>query len=317
MNALKITDSEIEAYLLGATQGDTAETIDELIFLDEDFASRVGAAERDLIDDYLRKELDAEKQRRFEGYYLGSARRRENVRLAGWFGEFVASAAPQTEHPIRAEPVEEEQRSGTVSWWKFAIPAFAAAVLAAVAVPLWFLAPSQPSQIASETTDRNVNVGSSQGQAAVSNNENIPTPIPSQPPAAAEPGNASEKPRNAPEMNNKVPAPRVFAVTLVPQTRSSSGERQIFVPSGTDRVAVTIKLEPTDFARVRVILTNEASGTVVWQGTVRPSGIAAGYQSARLSIPARSLPPGRYRFTASGTGGDTEIIGDYPFQLMP
>lgn len=317
MNSANITDSEIEDYLLGAIHGKAAETIDELIFVDNDFAARVEGAERDLIDEYLRKELDAETRKRFDSYYLSSPKRREKVHLGEAFEEFAASAASNAAHPIRAEPIEEPKNAWTGAWWKFAIPAFAAAILLAVALPVWYVSTSDVPRIASK--DQSVDPGQAADVSEVvqTNEPDLPTPQPTTTNANVRPNSNSRRGREA-NGSLSEPAPRIFAITLLPQTRGSLGEVTMSPPARTDRIMVTLRLEPTDQGSVAVELQDVSSDRIVWKTVVKPSKISGGYQSVRLDLPDRLLSSGRYAFivTSRSTRPGPEIIGEYPFKVV-
>ena len=78
----KVVDQEmIERYLLGELSPDEQAELEALYFSDAELLDRIDAAEDDLIDDYVRRELPAAQRMRFESYFLNE-KRRERVRMA-------------------------------------------------------------------------------------------------------------------------------------------------------------------------------------------------------------------------------------------
>ena len=71
----------IERYLLGELSPDEQAELEALYFSDAELLDRIDAAEDDLIDDYVRRELPAAQRMRFESYFLNE-KRRERVRMA-------------------------------------------------------------------------------------------------------------------------------------------------------------------------------------------------------------------------------------------
>ena len=90
MNTKTYNNENLTAYLLGALPEADAEGFDELSFTDDDFASELSAAEKDLVDAYVNGELKGEKLQSFESYYLASPLRREKVEFARVFQQFAA-----------------------------------------------------------------------------------------------------------------------------------------------------------------------------------------------------------------------------------
>ncbi len=83
------TDEQIQAYLLGRLSDEDADPIEAMTIADDDVAWRLRAAEDDLVDAYIRGDLDAETRQQFERYYMASPRRRERVALARGFNRAV------------------------------------------------------------------------------------------------------------------------------------------------------------------------------------------------------------------------------------
>jgi hypothetical protein len=75
-------DELMIAYLLGATSASEAERLDELSIADDEFAARLAAVENDLVDDYVRGELPADRRERFRSVYLASPVRRQKIAAA-------------------------------------------------------------------------------------------------------------------------------------------------------------------------------------------------------------------------------------------
>jgi hypothetical protein len=78
----KIVDQEmIERYLLGELSPDEQAELETRYFGDAELLDRIDAAEDDLIDDYVRRELSPAQRLRFESHFLNE-QRRERVRMA-------------------------------------------------------------------------------------------------------------------------------------------------------------------------------------------------------------------------------------------
>lgn len=76
-------DERIVAYLLGELPEEESERFeDECYFAGEDWPEEVRAAEHDLVDAYLRKELTPKQRQHFEQNYLTSNERQQRVATA-------------------------------------------------------------------------------------------------------------------------------------------------------------------------------------------------------------------------------------------
>ena len=77
-----VAESELRDYLLGRIGGDACEGLDELSVCDDAFVGRLRAAENDLVDAYVRGELDGDDLRQFDSHYMSTAMRRKKVDVA-------------------------------------------------------------------------------------------------------------------------------------------------------------------------------------------------------------------------------------------
>jgi hypothetical protein len=95
-----VPDDLVTRYLLGTVLPDEAERLDELSIADDEFASRLSAVEKDLVDAYVRGELSSEKLARFKAVYLSSPVLRQKVA----FAESFLPLADRNEAAARARP---------------------------------------------------------------------------------------------------------------------------------------------------------------------------------------------------------------------
>src|SRR5215470_3178673 len=79
---LEPNDAVLLRYLLGALPVDEAEPIEEASVVDEDLAARLNAMECDLVDSYVRGELEGPNLTRFQSWYLSSPLRVQKVEAA-------------------------------------------------------------------------------------------------------------------------------------------------------------------------------------------------------------------------------------------
>src|SRR5882757_5985825 len=91
-----LNDEHLVQYLLGALPEEETLRMDELSITNEDFVWRLRGVENDLVDAYVRSEMDAETLHRFTSFYLSSVKRREKVALAEGLLRFQAKAATKS-----------------------------------------------------------------------------------------------------------------------------------------------------------------------------------------------------------------------------
>jgi len=126
-------DQLVVAYLLGTAPHDETERLDELSIADNEFASRLVAAENDLVDAYVRGDLSGEMLQRFQSVYLASPKRRQKVAFAESLASRTGAREPTFSGPNR--------RIARFPQWALA----AAACLAMIAGGLGLYRYSQPA----------------------------------------------------------------------------------------------------------------------------------------------------------------------------
>jgi anti-sigma-K factor RskA len=75
-------DGRLTRYLLGTLPEEEREHLDELSIVDDDVALRLRVTEDELIDAYVRGELNGSTLERFEAEYLSTPERRSRVQFA-------------------------------------------------------------------------------------------------------------------------------------------------------------------------------------------------------------------------------------------
>src|SRR5215469_12960376 len=78
-------DQLLTQYLLGALPAEQTERLDELSIANDDFALRLAQVENNLVDDFVRGNLDRQTLQQFHAFYLQSPIRRQKVELAEGF----------------------------------------------------------------------------------------------------------------------------------------------------------------------------------------------------------------------------------------
>ena len=86
-------DQYLVRYLVGALPTEEAERLDQLSIADDDFAWRLREVENDLVDSYVRSELDDETHAGFKAFYMATAARRQKVQFAQGLRQFEATNA--------------------------------------------------------------------------------------------------------------------------------------------------------------------------------------------------------------------------------
>lgn len=123
----------LRQYLLG-TLGDVSarDRVEERLMDDEDFAARIGAAEDELIEEFLDGEMSAEESDRFSRFFLAPPERKRQLRLTRDLRRISAASHKGVPHPERTLAY----RPGQLGWHHFAA---LGALLVTVGVGVWFV----------------------------------------------------------------------------------------------------------------------------------------------------------------------------------
>ncbi len=316
------------SYLLGELSGAERDALEDRLFLDEDFSSFLSDVENDLIDEYVRGELTASEKLKFENAYLTSDTRRERVRSAQVLQTRLFSETQEKQIIAADEKVSFwESLTVFVRLPNFALAGGLAVILLFLLGAIWFLTvgdidkdrvkvventnePFPTPQKTPEDLPENVQ---NANNSLENNSEINKNPV-----NVNKPTIELKKPeiKKTPEPPKEVPrAPRIFAFTLLPPTRSS--DRPVLeIPSTAKQVKLQIVNNfEKNFVKYTVEITNENGETVLKRDFAsdgkRPK------KSFSLNLPTETLTSGGYEITLLGTSadGNVEEINFYNFTV--
>jgi hypothetical protein len=125
MNAERIDDDVLRGYLLGRLAPESREAVEMRLFSDDQvFWEHICLVEEELVDQYVRGELDDEEGARFERNFLCTDERRAKLELARELKSYVEG--------------RQERRRSVLDWLRgpVATPAWALAVAATILLAL-------------------------------------------------------------------------------------------------------------------------------------------------------------------------------------
>jgi hypothetical protein len=303
------TDRNVTQYLLGALPAPETERLDELSVTSQEFAEALSAAEKDLVDAYVRGELSGDTLKQFQSHYLNSPRGRNQVEFARAFQEFgaieVAGGSPSS-NILYARP----------SAFRWSVPV-AAVILLAISGFLVFQNLRLHQQNSRIQTERD---------RLQEREQQLLTELGNQRTAAAQAEEElsrvrDERARLDAELNRTGSARAdavIASLILSPQFRGVQAIQSIRIPSDRGLIAARLELEPNNYSTYAVALIDPLSNRVLWQSARGQATGAAGQQNLNVTFHAELLETQDYLLKVSGvsSAGATEPLGDYPFRVV-
>jgi anti-sigma-K factor RskA len=310
-------DAMLVRYLLGALPADEAEPIEEASVVDDELAARLNTLENDLVDSYVRGELEGRKLAQFHSWYMSSPRRMRKVGAAKAFlaGAYAApekvSAEPENVTAkvqvvggsqfgtlFGAKPPDaQESKAPRLSIWRMALLglAAAAAILIAAVAYLSYQNKQLHKEVAGtkqETTALTAQLNEKHAAAAVAVDKN----------------NAPA--RLADGLNNVA----TVALFLSAPTRGTATVPKIDVPPGTGLVVLSLGLGGSGEDAYRAELMDPPTHRVVWHSGILRPGSDGTFVS--VSVPAQVLRSQMYlvELLRDGAKGAPEPVATYPFR---
>jgi hypothetical protein len=302
-------EQRLIGYLLGQLNAEEQAQIEERYLSDPGFHDELEAAERDLIDRYVRGELSDPEP--FEKRYLSSPRRRQRVEFARALMQSLDAAAARAEQAAdrtsqvgRTVPGRVETSPGPLA---ARLPVVArlprlsmrgwlpAAAAAAILLAAWALA----SRPAPDGSDRNPDETPQQAAGApTTRTDPAPEPRPPEPSAAA-----GSNP--------------IATLVLVPSLTRESGVTPTLVLDPDVVPQLQLALEPPDYPTYRTVLRT-ADGTEVFRADGLQPVTTANGEALVITLPVGLLRDDDYIIMLTGVtaGGELEAAAGYYFRAQ-
>ncbi|HKE57455.1 MAG TPA: hypothetical protein VKB46_12155 [Pyrinomonadaceae bacterium] len=307
----------IVRYLLGELDEKEQVEIEDHAFQDEQYMQSVLTVESDLIDEYIRGEIPADRINQFENHFLASAERRDKVEFARTLATVSAEQQVTQAAPIvrLAPPVRENALLAFIrSLNPVAAFSLAAAALILVFGMVWFAREGLRSrtQLAQQQAEQREREAQQRLEAERKRNEEI---------AAQQQREVKEGPTPpTPQPSPETPAPPTAVATLVllpGLSRGSGGVPTLTVNPMIGTVRLLVGVDPQDdYPRFKVEVRNQNNKLVGGQNNLTLRKTKAG-RTVVVDLPASKLTPGRYELALKGLNeGAVEDLGFYYFDVQ-
>jgi anti-sigma factor RsiW len=330
----RYNDQTIIQYLLGALPEEETERVEELCFIDDEFAVRLTAVENDLVDAYVRGRLAGERLERFDSHYLASPKRRKKVKTARMLHAYAENAVATGQVVLASGPSQTNAKSfkpsPRLTRLPFTLPRLALTAAAALAlVGAGLLAfelsrlrsqidQAQATRIALEQREKELQGLLEQQRSASSviekelervreEKERVERQI------ALERQIAGAKSPASPASLNILP----FILTA--PARTAGQVAAVTIPSGTDYVVLQAELEPDDYSSYNAELLYQPGKTPAgWKRERLRSRALGESRVVDIVIPANILKSREYLLAVTGISdrGSAEGERGYPFRIV-
>ncbi len=303
-------ENEAFRYFLGELSETEQTAVEERFFMDADFSDWLDEVETDLIDLYVRDELDVVQRRNFEKNFLISEHRQSRVKAAAafWAKETVFV-------PVAAEkPSFWESLKGFFSVPNLAYASLGILLFALIGGFVWFL--QRPSEIV-KIDNENIQITptiqpspqitpTATPNANTSPNVNSSPVAPKKSPAPIE---KKEEPKKETPPQPRQVSPVMARLDLFSSDSRSGGNEtnKINLKPETGSVFLRLRFKTEEeFVKYRIEM-RDAGGNLISSRNVQNKN------SLGITIPAKNLRKGNYKITLKGAkaGQDFEDLDFY------
>lgn len=281
----------IRRYLLGYSEPNAAESIEERLISDEGYLQEFSIITDELIEDYLDGALSEDEAARFESHFLTTARRSRKVEIA----RALAEKANLEESQVQAETetanrfvaktnvTPSSKPASRQKYWLLAAAVAAILFFGFLARQIWWRNSPPPYQANNQTNKQ------FQDELARLND---PT--------------------------SKLPTGSSVNLPISPVTLREVGEdRRVNIKSDTQTVLVRLILVDAQYGSYQASLQTADAVNLGAIQQLKPT-VEEGGRFVIVRLPAQMLSPGSYqiKLAAETSPGVFEDVGTYSFQVL-
>jgi hypothetical protein len=334
VNKETYNDQVIIQYLLGFLPEEETERVEELCFVDDEFAARLSTVENDLVDAYVRGKLSGEKLERFDSYYLASPMRRKKVKTARVLQAYTEKAVATGQVVLAPGPSQtnaESYKPSTLSTYlpfSFSRLGLTAAVVLVLMGVCWLvfelsrlrsrIDESESARISLEQREKELQ-GLLQQQRLASSAIELDLKRVREEREQVERQLALERQVSGSKSPSSPTNLNILPFLLTAPARTVGQVAAVNIPSGTDIVFLQAESEPDDYSSYHAELFYQPGKTPAgWKRERLRSRAQGESRVIDLVIPASLMKPREYLLVVTGISDKGVAEGErgYPFRIV-
>jgi hypothetical protein len=334
VNKETYNDQVIIQYLLGSLPEEETERVEELCFIDDEFAVRLSAIENDLVDAYVRGKLSGEKLERFDSHYLASPKRRKKVKTARGLHAYAENAVATGQVVLASGPSQTRAKSFMPSprlthqpfiFSRLGLTAAAVLVLMGVGWLVFELSrlrsqidEAEAARISLDQREKELQ-GLIEQQRAASSAIEIELKRVREEKERVERQLALERQTSGSKSASSPANLNILPFILTAPARTAGRVAAVTIPSGTDYVVLQAELEPDDYSSYNAELLYQPGKTPAgWKRERLRSRALGESRVIDIVIPATLLKSREYLLAVTGVSDSGVADGErgYPFRVV-
>ena len=307
-------------YFLGELSETELAAVEERFFMDAEFSALLDEVETDLIDSYVRHELDARERQKFEQNFLVSPRRQARVKAATVLSEKEKSTVfvPVTE---TAKPSFLESLKSFFTVPQLAYASFGVLLLALIGgIALFWQRPTEIVKIGNE----NIKIEPPKQPLPTISPETAPTQTPNKTPQNTNsqtvepkkmplPDKQMEEPKKETPKEVRQVSPVMAQFSLSSSSLRSGGNEPNKINLKDETASVYLRLKfksEEEFVKYRIELSDANGNAILSQNLKNKNALG-------ITVSAKTLRKGSYKITLKGAKAnqDFEDLDFYNFQV--